>query len=174
MDFASTWASFWNVTWKFTDRRGQVIEARHLSETDVSGGGSDGSGGVNAVSSSTSHFDRCRVKWDDDGKEDYLNLDQDYSIGDKVVVIYFDNGKYKDQKATDLNLNTGDYGFRDLDSPWYIITAQVVGIILVLGVMLFKGLLALLGLIAAVGGTIYSARYKRSYKASLKEYVDAI
>jgi hypothetical protein len=170
MDFSSAWSSFWNVTWNFTDRRGQVIEARHLSETNVSGGGSDGIGGVHAVTSSTTHFNRCRVKWDDTGDESFEDLDEEYSVGDKVVVIYREDGKV----ATDLNLTTGGYRVGKIDAPWYIITAQVVGVILVVGMIYFRELLTLIGLILAIGGTVYTVRYGRSYKASLKDYVDSI
>lgn len=145
------------------------IEARHLSETDVSGGGSDGYGGVNGITSSTTHFNRCRVKWDD-GQESFVDLKGDYSVGDKLVLIY----NAKGETATDLNLNTGNYRAGKIDPPWYAVTAQVVGIILVLGMVLFRELLTILGLILAIGGTVYSKRYTSSYTRDLKAYVDSI
>lgn len=93
-----------NFKWEFScSEPGEILESRQMSETHISGGGSDANGNIRPIRSSTTHFNRCRVRWSN-GKEAFSDLSGDYSVGDKVVLVYAD-GKL----VTDLNVNTGEY-----------------------------------------------------------------
>lgn len=83
-----------------THRIGEVIEARALSDIEVSG---DLRGGRGAVSSTTRHFNRCRLRWETGGEE-FVDLAGSYSVGDRAAVIYAGG-----EQVSELNLNTRSY-----------------------------------------------------------------
>lgn len=84
----------------FTHKSGEMLEVRALSETHVSGNMQSGRG---TISSRTTHFNRCRIRWDGGGEE-FVDCGGSYSIGDRASIIY-ENGR----KISDLNLNTREY-----------------------------------------------------------------
>jgi len=89
--------------WKFTKNAGKIIEARELSDLHISGGGSDSSGRVREVRSTTTHFNKCRVKWEN-GKESFIELGGTYSKDDNIAVIYTN-----DRLVGEMNLTTDEY-----------------------------------------------------------------
>jgi hypothetical protein len=131
-----------NLTWDFTREWGVVMETRQLSETHVSGGGSDSSGNVRPVTSHTTHFNRCRIKWDD-GRESFVDLSCTYSNGDKVSVVYA-NGV----KVADINSTTHEYFTPRMIWPkekWLLPALIVTPIVGICTATLLIGIVILIG-----------------------------
>ncbi len=141
----------------FTHKRGEILEARALSETHVSGNLQNGRG---QISSSTTHFNRCRLKWDGGGEE-FVDCYGSYSIGDKVAIIY-ENGK----KINDLNINTREHQKLKVN----------IGCIGMLAILASFALIFVMGIgiltSAALGWWYWDTNKKRN--AALSEYVSKI
>lgn len=83
----------------FTHKLGEVLEARHITESRTTGtvGGNNTTG---SISTTVTHFNRCRVKWRD-GDVEFVDLQTDYSVGDTVGVVF-----YKGKLVFDWNMTT--------------------------------------------------------------------
>jgi len=146
--------------WEFSRTVGEVLESRHVSETHISGGGTDSTGRVRSISSSTEHYNRCRILWDN-GKETFRNLHGDYSVGDKVFVVWA-----KDKFATDVNIGTGKYTPAKSDPTMS-------------GNLFFGGLIlscllifVLIGIPMLIALLVYTFKRSKAFTKALEAYVD--
>lgn len=141
----------------FTHKRGEILESRALSETHVSGSMQNGRGNI---SSSTTHFNRCRIKWDGGGEE-FVDCYGSYSVGDKVAIIY-----EKGKKINDLNINTREHQKLKIQIGCLMAIACFVSFCLIF----FIGI----GIVtsAALGWWIWDTNKKRN--AALSAYVAQI
>ena len=135
--------------YNFSTRRGEIIEVRELSDTHVSGN-----------SLSTTHFNRCRIRWDA-GQEEFVDCRGSYSIGDKVAVIF-----EKGAQVSDLNLNTGRYN--QIVPKIGVISAVVFAMSCML---IFVGGI---GLLTTPAWAWWRWNQGKKYKAALGAYVATI
>ncbi len=157
--------AIYGSTWEFSHASGEITEARQLSETHISGGGSDMNGRVRAVRSSTSHFNRCRIKWEN-GKEGFVDLMGSFSVGDKVTLVYA-NGL----AVAEYNRATEDTSLRqvariDKILPKFVIPASIGGVVLIF--VMGIGLLVLIGLL------IYVALLMKEMKSQVLAYLEQL
>lgn len=109
---------------------GEVVEARQLTETRVSGGGKN-----SAVSTSVRHMTNCRVSWSD-GSVSFHKFGIDCSQGDNVALVFAD-GKVR----AEVNRTTGQSHVIDTSLTATELTLAVVAVplmlVMMIGVLLF-------------------------------------
>jgi hypothetical protein len=126
-------------------KTGVAKESRQMSETSISGGGSDGWGNVRAIRSRTSHFNRVRVMWDGEG-ESFHDFHPTISEGDRVAVVSED-----DKLRGERNISTGETWYGKTQFGCLMLLALMACIPLV-----FLGGLGLLGFAGIFGYVWYN------------------
>lgn len=150
-------------TWNFSSIRGEVLEVREMSETHISGGGTDSNGNARAIRSSTTHYNKCRVKAYD-GTVAFYNLRCDYSVGDKVAVIFVN-----DKVVGDVNSTTSAYITKPASAKpneKFVFPAIYGSIILGCITMFF-----LIGIPILIAGIVYAFKVNKEY---IKQYREEI
>jgi hypothetical protein len=150
-------------TWNFSHIRGTILEVRQMSETHISGGGTDANGNSRAIRSSTTHFNKCRIK-QSDGTEVFYNLRCDYSIGDEVEVVFVN-----DKVVGDVNSTTHEY----ITKPTFVNPNEKFIVPVLIGSIILGAftVLILIGIPIIIAGIVYAMKVNKEYVKLYREEI---